>query len=116
VGDTQLHLHLTRLERLEYVASQRGVRGGLGYQLLATQSATQTAGLTEAAALMAAGTTQDSGAAGRIRGAFGVHSAPLPEASSSRDVKVNWPGFGLATNAHSAAAQAIAAVPAGEGK
>ncbi|MDP1917904.1 MAG: toprim domain-containing protein, partial [Myxococcales bacterium] len=113
LGDTQLHLHLTRLESLEYVASQRGARGGLAYQLLPMQHLVPSAGLTEASALRT-GTTQDSGAAGRIRGGFGVHSAPTPEASTARDVKVNWPGFGLATKAHSAPAQAVAVVPMGE--
>lgn len=113
LGDTQLHLHLTRLESLEYVASQRGARGGLAYQLLPMQHLVPSAGLTEASALRT-GTTQDSGEAGRIRAGFGVHSAPTPEASTARDVKVNWPGFGLATKAHSAPAQAVAVVPMGD--
>ena len=113
LGDTQLHLHLTRLESLEYVASQRGARGGLAYQLLPMQHLVPSAGLTEASALRT-GTTQDSGEAGRIRGAFGVHSAPTPEASTAREVKQNWPGFGLATKAHSAPAQAVAVIPMGD--
>lgn len=113
LGDTQLHLHLTRLESLEYVASQRGARGGLAYQLLPMQHLVPSAGLTEASALRTS-TTQDSGEAGRIRGAFGVHSAPATEASTSREVKQNWPGFGLATKAHSATALAVAVVPMGD--
>ena len=117
-GDTQLHLHLSRLESLEYVASQRGLRGGFAYQLLPVpDAATASAGLTEVSSLgseAVATTPQLSGAAASFRTAFGAHSGSAPEASTRRGLsalKPSWPAFGLGANAHSALAVVGAVVP-----
>jgi DNA primase catalytic core len=117
-GDTQLHLHLSRLESLEYVASLRGLRGSFSYQLLPAHDSTIATGLTEVGAINATSTTtQLSVAAPSFRSAFGAHSASSPEASSPRALgalKLNRSAFGLGANAHAPSTQNAVVAAGGE--